>query len=145
MAPITARSICVCGRLRRLHAVLIRVQSECCVPACSAPTHPHKKNPHICLPRYLWSFRLPGEAQKIDRMMENFAKRFTQCNPGKANATSILTISHFSALFHPTRAVSCALLSADAYRMLIAILDSRLQARSATRTRATCWRSRPSC
>jgi len=25
---------------------------------------------------FLWSFRLPGEAQKIDRIMEHFAKRF---------------------------------------------------------------------
>jgi len=34
------------------------------------------------LRKYLWSFRLPGEAQKIDRMMENFAARFVECNPG---------------------------------------------------------------
>jgi len=31
---------------------------------------------------FLWSFRLPGEAQKIDRIMENFAKRFCAQNPG---------------------------------------------------------------
>jgi cytohesin len=31
---------------------------------------------------YLWSFRLPGESQKIDRMMETFAIRFCECNPG---------------------------------------------------------------
>eukprot|EP00039_Didymoeca_costata_P012167 m.174173 g.174173 ORF g.174173 m.174173 type:complete len:419 (+) comp15404_c0_seq4:1224-2480(+) len=31
---------------------------------------------------YLWSFRLPGEAQKIDRMMEVFAARYCECNPG---------------------------------------------------------------
>lgn len=30
---------------------------------------------------YLWSFRLPGEAQKIDRMMEAFAARYVECNP----------------------------------------------------------------
>ena len=29
---------------------------------------------------YLWSFRLPGEAQKIDRMMDAFAQRFCDCN-----------------------------------------------------------------
>lgn len=29
---------------------------------------------------YLWSFRLPGEAQKIDRMMETFAKRYCDQN-----------------------------------------------------------------
>jgi len=33
------------------------------------------------LRQFLWSFRLPGEAQKIDRMMEAFAKRYTQANP----------------------------------------------------------------
>ena len=32
--------------------------------------------------QFLWSFRLPGEAQKIDRMMEAFAKRFCDQNPG---------------------------------------------------------------
>ncbi|XP_017770419.1 PREDICTED: cytohesin-1 isoform X2 [Nicrophorus vespilloides] len=31
------------------------------------------------LRQFLWSFRLPGEAQKIDRMMECFAKRYCDC------------------------------------------------------------------
>uniref|UniRef100_A0A6Q2Y1W7 Cytohesin 4a n=1 Tax=Esox lucius TaxID=8010 RepID=A0A6Q2Y1W7_ESOLU len=31
------------------------------------------------LRQFLWSFRLPGEAQKIDRMMEAFAKRVCVC------------------------------------------------------------------
>eukprot|EP01147_Barroeca_monosierra_P000238 gene238-3616_t len=30
---------------------------------------------------YLSGFRLPGESQKIDRMMEAFAKRYHECNP----------------------------------------------------------------
>ncbi|XP_076337379.1 cytohesin-1-like isoform X2 [Tachypleus tridentatus] len=34
------------------------------------------------LRQFLWSFRLPGEAQKIDRMMEKFAQRYCQLNPG---------------------------------------------------------------
>jgi len=29
----------------------------------------------------LLGFRLPGEAQKIDRIMEKFAERFCRCNP----------------------------------------------------------------
>jgi len=33
------------------------------------------------LRQFLWSFRLPGEAQKIDRMMESFAQRYCQLNP----------------------------------------------------------------
>lgn len=31
---------------------------------------------------FLWNFRLPGEAQKIDRMMDCFAQRFCDCNQG---------------------------------------------------------------
>ncbi|XP_043209557.1 cytohesin-2-like isoform X1 [Amphibalanus amphitrite] len=33
------------------------------------------------LRQFLWSFRLPGESQKIDRMMECFAKRYCELNP----------------------------------------------------------------
>lgn len=29
----------------------------------------------------LEGFRLPGEAQKIDRLMEKFASRYCGCNP----------------------------------------------------------------
>jgi len=32
------------------------------------------------LRQFLWSFRLPGEAQKIDRMMECFAQRYCSLN-----------------------------------------------------------------
>ncbi|CAF3557551.1 unnamed protein product [Rotaria socialis] len=33
------------------------------------------------LRRYLYTFLLPGEAQKIDRIMEAFAQRYYECNP----------------------------------------------------------------
>ena len=33
------------------------------------------------LRKFLAGFRLPGEAQKIDRLMEKFAGRFCECNP----------------------------------------------------------------
>ncbi|KAF2352995.1 Sec7 domain [Trinorchestia longiramus] len=33
------------------------------------------------LRQFLWSFRLPGEAQKIDRMMERFAGHYCDLNP----------------------------------------------------------------
>lgn len=33
------------------------------------------------LRKFLSGFRLPGEAQKIDRLMEKFASRFCECNP----------------------------------------------------------------
>ena len=39
------------------------------------------------LRQFLWSFRLPGEAQKIDRMMEAFALRYCRCNPGVFQST----------------------------------------------------------
>lgn len=39
------------------------------------------------LRQFLWSFRLPGEAQKIDRMMEAFAQRYCQCNHGVFQST----------------------------------------------------------
>jgi len=39
---------------------------------------------------FLWSFRLPGEAQKIDRMMECFAQRYCECNPGVFNSTGYI-------------------------------------------------------
>jgi len=31
---------------------------------------------------FLQGFRLPGEAQKIDRLMEKFAARYLECNQG---------------------------------------------------------------
>ncbi|XP_076331845.1 cytohesin-1-like [Tachypleus tridentatus] len=34
------------------------------------------------LRQFLWSFHLPGEAQKIDRMMEKFAQHYFQSNEG---------------------------------------------------------------
>ncbi|CAC5406038.1 CYTH [Mytilus coruscus] len=41
------------------------------------------------LRQFLWSFRLPGEAQKIDRMMECFAERYCELNPGMFTSTGI--------------------------------------------------------
>ena len=32
---------------------------------------------------FLEGFRLPGEAQKIDRLMEKFASRYCSCNPNQ--------------------------------------------------------------
>jgi brefeldin A-inhibited guanine nucleotide-exchange protein len=34
----------------------------------------------VALRKFLSGFRLPGEAQKIDRLMEKFAGRFCECN-----------------------------------------------------------------
>jgi brefeldin A-inhibited guanine nucleotide-exchange protein len=37
------------------------------------------------LRHFLEGFRLPGEAQKIDRLMEKFASRYCECNPNNNN------------------------------------------------------------
>uniref|UniRef100_A0A672YAC8 Cytohesin 4a n=1 Tax=Sphaeramia orbicularis TaxID=375764 RepID=A0A672YAC8_9TELE len=46
--------------------------------------------------QFLWSFRLPGEAQKIDRMMEAFASRYCDCNPGVFQSTDTCYILSFA-------------------------------------------------
>ncbi|KAK3529021.1 hypothetical protein QTP70_014418 [Hemibagrus guttatus] len=48
------------------------------------------------LRQFLWSFRLPGEAQKIDRMMEAFASRYCQCNPGVFQSSDTCYVLSFS-------------------------------------------------
>lgn len=47
--------------------------------------------------QFLWSFRLPGEAQKIDRMMEAFAQRYCHCNNGVFQSTGTDLVFHSSA------------------------------------------------
>uniref|UniRef100_A0A8C4J660 Cytohesin 1 n=1 Tax=Dromaius novaehollandiae TaxID=8790 RepID=A0A8C4J660_DRONO len=52
---------------------------------------------HLAVRRqFLWSFRLPGEAQKIDRMMEAFAQRYCQCNPGVFQSTDTCYVLSFA-------------------------------------------------
>uniref|UniRef100_A0AAQ4PIX1 SEC7 domain-containing protein n=1 Tax=Gasterosteus aculeatus aculeatus TaxID=481459 RepID=A0AAQ4PIX1_GASAC len=48
------------------------------------------------LRQFLWSFRLPGEAQKIDRMMEAFASRYCQCNAGVFQSTDTCYVLSFA-------------------------------------------------
>ncbi|XP_068119264.1 brefeldin A-inhibited guanine nucleotide-exchange protein 2 [Hyperolius riggenbachi] len=43
----------------------------------------HDKNLISALRLFLDGFRLPGEAQKIDRLMEKFAARYLECNQGQ--------------------------------------------------------------
>jgi len=45
---------------------------------------------------FLSGFRLPGEAQKIDRIMEKFAERFTEQNPGLFPTADVAFILSFS-------------------------------------------------
>ena len=60
-----------------------------CVPAPSSLYRGNAIVPSCPFLRrqFLWSFRLPGEAQKIDRMMEAFASRYCLCNPGVFQST----------------------------------------------------------
>ncbi|KRY19864.1 Cytohesin-1 [Trichinella patagoniensis] len=48
------------------------------------------------LRHFLWSFRLPGEAQKIDRMMDSFAKRYCTMNPGIFRTTDACYVVSFA-------------------------------------------------
>ncbi|KAJ7989506.1 hypothetical protein DPEC_G00305250 [Dallia pectoralis] len=48
------------------------------------------------LRQFLWSFRLPGEAQKIDRMMEAFAARYCDCNSDVFQSTDTCYILSFA-------------------------------------------------
>ncbi|KAM9324498.1 cytohesin-4-like [Gastrophryne carolinensis] len=48
------------------------------------------------LRRFLCSFRLPGEAQKIDRIMETFSAHYCQCNPGTFKSADSCYIVSFS-------------------------------------------------
>lgn len=48
------------------------------------------------LRQFLWSFRLPGEAQKIDRMMECFAERYCESNPGVFTSSDTCYVLSFA-------------------------------------------------
>ncbi|XP_053577201.1 cytohesin-4 [Bombina bombina] len=48
------------------------------------------------LRRFLGNFRLPGEAQKIDRIMETFSVRYCHCNPKTFPSTDSCYIVSFS-------------------------------------------------
>lgn len=48
------------------------------------------------LRQFLWSFRLPGEAQKIDRMMECFAERYCESNQGVFTSSDTCYVLSFA-------------------------------------------------
>eukprot|EP00128_Syssomonas_multiformis_P016151 Colp12_sorted_trinity150504_noHs@24238 len=48
--------------------------------------------------KYLSCFRLPGEAQKIDRMMNRFASQFFKCNPGIFASADTVYVLAFSTI-----------------------------------------------
>jgi len=56
------------------------------------------KSLDVGLRDFLWSFRLPGEAQKIDRMMEAFATQFCACNPNDFKTVDTCYVLSFSVI-----------------------------------------------
>jgi len=56
------------------------------------------------LRKFLVGFRLPGEAQKIDRMMEAFASQFFQNNPANFASSDVVYILAFSLIMLNTDA-----------------------------------------
>jgi Sec7-like guanine-nucleotide exchange factor len=56
---------------------------------------------HGCV---LQGFRLPGEAQKIDRLMEKFAERYVSCNPGSFKSADVAYVLAYSVIMLNTDA-----------------------------------------
>ncbi|PKA60061.1 Brefeldin A-inhibited guanine nucleotide-exchange protein 2 [Apostasia shenzhenica] len=53
---------------------------------------------------FLQGFRLPGEAQKIDRIMEKFAQRFCKCNPNAFSSADTAYVLAYSVIMLNTDA-----------------------------------------
>ena len=53
---------------------------------------------------FLSGFRLPGEAQKIDRLMEKFAERFVSCNPAAFKSADVGYVLAYSVILLNTDA-----------------------------------------
>lgn len=54
--------------------------------------------------KFLDGFRLPGEAQKIDRLMEKFAERFVHCNPDTFKSADVAYVLAYSVIMLNTDA-----------------------------------------
>jgi hypothetical protein len=54
--------------------------------------------------KFLSGFRLPGEAQKIDRLMEKFAARFVSCNPEAFKSADVAYVLAYSVIMLNTDA-----------------------------------------
>lgn len=53
---------------------------------------------------FLRGFRLPGEAQKIDRIMEKFAERYCKCNPSSFTSADTAYVLAYSVILLNTDA-----------------------------------------
>ncbi|RMZ52113.1 hypothetical protein APUTEX25_001307 [Auxenochlorella protothecoides] len=54
--------------------------------------------------KFLDGFRLPGEAQKIDRLMEKFAERYVLCNPDSFRSADVAYVLAYSVIMLNTDA-----------------------------------------
>ena len=54
--------------------------------------------------QYLDGFRLPGEAQKIDRLMEKFAERYVNCNADTFKSADVAYVLAYSVIMLNTDA-----------------------------------------
>ena len=53
---------------------------------------------------FLSGFRLPGEAQKIDRLMEKFAERYVSCNTEAFKSADVAYVLAYSVIMLNTDA-----------------------------------------
>lgn len=58
----------------------------------------------LCFRTFLNGFRLPGEAQKIDRLMEKFAERFVNCNSDAFKSADVAYVLAYSVIMLNTDA-----------------------------------------
>lgn len=73
----------------------------------SGPTYPCSPLPHLAVRpcrKFLAGFRLPGEAQKIDRLMEKFAERYVSCNPESFKSADVAYVLAYSVIMLNTDA-----------------------------------------
>ncbi|KAK1374056.1 Brefeldin A-inhibited guanine nucleotide-exchange protein 1 [Heracleum sosnowskyi] len=65
---------------------------------------------------FLRGFRLPGEAQKIDRIMEKFAERYCKCNPTSFTSADTAYVLAYSVIMLNTDAHNTMMTKADFIR-----------------------------
>ncbi|KFM23662.1 Brefeldin A-inhibited guanine nucleotide-exchange protein 2 [Auxenochlorella protothecoides] len=58
----------------------------------------------MAIRKFLDGFRLPGEAQKIDRLMEKFAERYVLCNPDSFRSADVAYVLAYSVIMLNTDA-----------------------------------------
>ena len=86
--------------------------------------------------RYLDGFRLPGEAQKIDRLMEKFAERYVTCNPETFKSADVAYVLAYSVI----------MLNTDAHNPGVKVKMSKdVSAKRSLAPNMTCVQSKTAC